>query len=219
MRYQFYREHKYVSSALNNLERLIAKADFCDVEDLKKVEENFEDLAGMLKGHAEYENKRLHALLKQKNVSKSFYEHIEEGHVVQERQLVEIEKIIKEIARESESQKKIKKGSNLYLLYRKFVADNLDHLHEEEIVILPELQKLYSDSELQQVEAKSYKEMTPQEIVQMIQILFPHMNVYDQEAFLSDIFELEPEKFKVVWEVVQSTLGENRSKLVLNLFS
>jgi len=28
MRYQFYREHKYVSSALNDLERLIARTDF-----------------------------------------------------------------------------------------------------------------------------------------------------------------------------------------------
>ena len=198
MRYQFYREHKYVSSSLNDLERLIARTDFCDSTALAAVSSSFEALSEMLKGHAYYENERLHALLKQKNSPVSTYAHIEEDHVEQDRQLLEIEQLIREISLEPTDTKKIERGYHLYLTYRKFVSDNLAHLHEEETQILPALQKLYSDAELQQVEASSYREMTPEQMIEMINVLFPHMNKHDQQAFLSDIRTLEPEKFKAV---------------------
>lgn len=207
MRYQFYREHKYVSSALNDLERLIARADFYDLGALEQVKIAFRSLSEMLKGHAEYENSRLHALPKQKNVSSSIYAHIEEDHAEQDRQLMEIEEMIRGISEETEKEKKIERGYHLYLTYRKFVADNLAHLHEEETQILPELQRLYSDSELRQVEAESYREMAPEHIVHMIETLFPHMNTHDQQAFLKDISNLEPEKFEVVRERIEPTVN------------
>lgn len=205
MRYQFYREHKYVSAALNDLERLIARTDFCDSAALEEVKRGFEDLKGMLKGHAQYENERLHSLLKQKNAPVSIYQHVEEDHAVQEKQLLELEEIIQRISLENEEEKKIELGYQLYLTYRKFVADNLAHLHEEETQILPELQRLYSDSELRQVEAHSYKEMTPDEMINMLQVLFPHMNRYDRQAILMDIRSLEPEKYKNVWASITNS--------------
>jgi hypothetical protein len=200
MRYQFYREHKYVSAALNDLERLIARTDFCDAAAVATVKQTFEDLAGMLKGHADYENSRLHILLKQKNCPASIYAHVEEDHAAQDRQLVEIEEIIQHISQASAPEKKVQLGYQLYLTYRKFVADNLAHLHEEETQILRELQRLYTDSELRQVEASSYREMTPEQMIGMIQVLFPHMNIHDRKAMLVDIQILEPEKFDIVRE-------------------
>jgi hypothetical protein len=162
----------------------------------------------MLKGHAEYENGRLHALLRQKNSPSSIYAQVEEDHVAQDEQLLQIEKMIQDIQLEQEDRKKIDKGYLLYLGFRKFVADNLAHLHEEETQILPALQKLYSDQELQQVEAQSYREMTPEQIIQMTEVLFPHMNTYDRQAFLMDIYSLVPEKFDGVWAGVQSIIEE-----------
>ncbi len=208
MRYQFYREHKYVSSALNELERLIARTDFCDSAALEEVKRTFEALTGMLKGHAQYENDRLHILLKQKNSSVSIYSHVEEDHAAQDKQLLEIEAILQRISLETEQEKQIELGHHLYLTYRKFVADNLAHLHEEETQILPELQRLYSDSELQQVEAQSYRAMTPDHMIHMIRVLFPQLNTYDKQALLTDIRMLEPEKFKIVWASVQPLLDE-----------
>jgi hemerythrin-like domain-containing protein len=198
MRYQFYREHKYVSAALNDLERLIARTDFCDPVCVKDVKQNFEALAEMLKGHAQFENERLHALLKQKNVPATIYAHIEEDHVAQDQHLAEIETILQGISGLHDRERKIEEGYRLYLTYRKFVADNLAHLHEEETQILPELQRLYSDEELRQAEAPTYREMTPEQIVEMIEILFPHMNPHDRQALLTDIQTLEPEKFELI---------------------
>jgi hypothetical protein len=72
----------------------------------------------MLKGHAEYENNRLHTLLKHKNSSSSICEHIEGVHAVQDKQFLEIEEIIRGISQESEKEKKIERSHHLYLTYR-----------------------------------------------------------------------------------------------------
>lgn len=214
MRYRFYREHKYVSSALNDLERLIAQTDFCDSDALEKVRGSFISLSDMLKGHAEYENNRLHALLKRKNLSSSIYAHIEEDHALQDKQLLEMEEIIQGIAQESDREKKIERGDHFYLTYRKFVADNLAHLHEEETTILPELQRLYSDAELQQVEAETYRQMSSEDMLHMMGVLFPHMNTHDRRAFLFDILTLEPEKFDAVWTGVRALVDEREYAMI-----
>ena len=67
-------------------------------------------------------------------------------------------------------------------------------------MILPELQRLYTDEELRQVEARTYAEMTPEDMVGMMRVLFPHMNPSDRLAFLSDIQSLQPEKFSAAWQ-------------------
>lgn len=211
MRYKFYREHKYVSAALNDVERLIARTDFRDSKAVAQVSESFEDLVQMLKGHAQYENERLHALLKQKH--SYVYDHAEKDHADQDEQMSEIKRLIDQVAQCQAEEEKIEAGYRLYLAYRKFVADNLSHLHEEETKILPELQRLYSDKELQQVEAITYNEMTPDQIVEMTAILFPHMNSSDRKAMLCDIQSLQPEKFKIAWDRIAPTLPENERLL------
>lgn len=201
MRYQFYREHKYVSALLNDVERLIAKTDFQKEEELKEVREQFEALAELLRLHAEYENHRIHPLLKQKQ--SPVYEHVEKDHAHQELLLKNLRELIEDVS-QSPSDEKVLKGYQLYLSFRKFVSDNLAHLHEEETILLPELQRLYSDEELQKVEAETYHALEPQDLVQMIQVLFPHMNSSDQKAILEDFRFFEPEKFAVAWEEIKN---------------
>jgi hemerythrin-like domain-containing protein len=78
MRYKFYREHKYVCAAINDVERLIAKTDFTLATETAKVKEAFDALLSMLKGHADYENSRLHRLLHDRG--SDVYRHVEEEH-------------------------------------------------------------------------------------------------------------------------------------------
>jgi len=66
MRVKFYREHKYVSAALNTLERAIAKADFRVEEQVQQLKLDWENTLAMLLGHAKYEEERLHPLLVKK---------------------------------------------------------------------------------------------------------------------------------------------------------
>jgi len=193
MRYKFYREHKYVSFALNDLERLVAKTDFASDAELGKVVQELESAVGMLKGHAQYENEKLHELLKKKG--SALWEHAEADHLHYDEALENLQDMIGKVKQCSTNEERIEAGYRFYLSFRKFVGDNIAHMHEEETVILPELQRLYSDEELRQVEAETYRIMTAQQLIEMTEVLFPHMNPSDREAFLTDIARAVPEKF------------------------
>lgn len=216
MRYQFYREHKYVSAALNDLERLIAKTDFLNRQEVALIDESFQSLKEMLQGHAHYENERLHALLKKKH--STVHEHAEEDHAHQDEQLSEIQALIHQVEKTASVEDKVTLGYKLYLTFRKFVADNLIHLHEEETRILPELQRLYTDEELKQVETETYLVLSPEEMMEMMKVLFPHMNPSDRLAFLSDIQEAQPEKFLAAWRGIAPTLDEGEQDKLAKKF-
>jgi hypothetical protein len=196
MRVKFYREHKFVSAACNELERLIAKTDFRDKDQIEVARKAWTELAGMLQDHAKYEEERLHALLERKGSTVHLHAHGQ--HEEMEATFPEIDRLFEIVREESDRNKRVEIGYELYLIFRKFVGKNLLHLHEEETKILPELQKLYTDEELRQVEDATYKVMTCEEMVEMLKVLFPHMNALDKEAFLEDIKLSQPEKLKKI---------------------
>jgi hypothetical protein len=216
MRYQFYREHKYVSFALNDLERRIAKADFRVFKEVEKIQSEFKAIVHMLKSHAQYENSSLHELLRKKQ--SIVYEHVESDHHRYDEILDDLLLKLQKVLAEQNEDERVEKGHQFYLWYRKFVGENLLHLHEEETVILPELQRLYSDEELKAVESGTYHLMTPTQMVHMMEELFPHMNPGDKEAFLKDIKDAQPEKFIEAWDGIQSHLdAQERENLVEKL--
>lgn len=204
MRYKFYREHKYVSFRFNELERLIARTDFRLDEELNKVKEEFEKLNQLLEAHAQYENDSLHVLLKRKN--SAVYKQIEQDHEHLDEQIISLRNLLNKISDAHTQEDKVEAGYQFYLWFRKFSGDNLIHLHEEETIILPELQRLYSDEELRNVEAATYKIMTSQELVHMMEELFPQMNPSDWEVFLTDIKDAVPGKFVEAWNGIKAKM-------------
>ena len=91
-------------------------------------------------------------------------------------------------------------GNEFYLSYRSFYSEMLKHLYEEEKILLPPLQALYTDAELAALQAQTYQKMTPQDMLDMLNTFFPHANPEDRQFFLLEIKAAEPEKFKIVWE-------------------
>jgi len=205
MRYKFYREHKYVSFRFNELERLIAQTDFTSDDALQNVKIAFDALIELLEGHAHYENNMLHPLLKKKN--SAVYQQIEAEHDHFNEEVIFLRNLLDKIGSSASRDDKIEAGYQFYLQFRKFVGENLIHLHEEETIILPELQRLYADDELRQVEIDTYHRMTPEQMVHMLEALFPHMNIHDREVFLHDIQSAEPEKFTEVWHHIRKKLS------------
>lgn len=204
MRYKFYREHKYVSFRFDELERLVARTDFRSGEELSKVKQDFEELIELLEAHAHYEDTSLHVLLKQKN--SDVYKHIEEDHKYLDEQIAFLRNLLIRIGEACTEEDKVEAGYQFYLWFRKFSGDNLLHLHEEETIILPELQRLYSDEELRKVEAATYNIMTEQDLIQMMQELFPQMNPNDWEVFLTDIKDAVPAKFVAAWNGIKTIM-------------
>lgn len=190
MRVKLYREHKYVSFALSELERLIAKADFTDDAAIVHVQSEFATIREMLEGHAYHEEHNIHALLEKKGSTIHHETHSDHEH--QDETLKNLQHLLDAI---QTSPDRIETGYQFYLAYRKFVGDNLLHLHEEETKLLPELQRLCTDDELRAIEHPTYEVMTPDEMVEMMRVLFPHMNFSDKCAFLTDIKLAQPHKF------------------------
>jgi hypothetical protein len=216
MRYKFYREHKYVSFRFDELERVIARADFRQNSELATVKEAFEQLVDLLEGHAHYEDTALHLLLKEKN--SAVYKHIEEDHEHLDEQIVSLRKLLDNIGEAQSDEDKVEAGYQFYLWFRKFSGDNLLHLHEEETIILPELQRLYSDEELKKVEAATYTAMSAQELIEMLDELFPQMNPSDWEAFLVDIRDAVPETFVEVWKGVKAHMTPEQQMYFIKKF-
>lgn len=212
MRYKFYREHKYVSAAVNDLERVIAKTDFKVRAEAEKIKREFDALVQMLKGHAHYENETLHELLRKKG--SEVFKQVEEDHVHYDQQLTDLENRLNKVLESTTAEEQVELGYQFYLWYRKFAGDNLLHLHEEETVILPELQRLYSDEVLSKVEFSTYHVMTPEDLVHMMEVLFPHMNPDDREVFLTDIKTCDSAKFAIAWSGIQSKLEPNERALL-----
>jgi hypothetical protein len=171
----------------------------------------------MLRGHAEYENTKLHLLLQKKG--SILFQEVERDHQHQDAQFPTLYALLGQIKANPDEQVRIGLGYEFYLAFRKFVGENLLHLYVEETQILPELQKLYSDVELRSVEAETYQIMTSAELIHMLQVLFPHMNPVDREAFLTDILMAVPEKFIQVWEGIKKIIDLQEQRLLTEKFS
>lgn len=194
MRYRFYREHKFVTSFINDVTRLIASTDFSDDAATAVVRERMGQVLTMLEYHAEHEDTAFHTLLVEKG--STVHQSCEADHKAHVERFSALRNAINTILEATNETDKVRLGYDFYLQFREFEADNMHHINVEEREVMPELQRLYTDEELRAVEAKTYHIMTPDQMVHMMQVIFPHMNSQDHFAFLSDIATATPEKIK-----------------------
>ncbi len=197
MRYRFYRVHKYVCYELSEFDRLAAKTNFLDASACQFLKEKWHALIGLLTHHGAYEDEHIHELLRQKNSHIQL--DIEKEHHKQEESFKNLKAQLESIMFLENKEEKILQGNTFYLSYRLFYSEMLKHLYDEEIIILPELQRLYSDKELAALQAKTYAKMAPEHMLGMLDVVFPHMNLEDITFFIHEMKTAEPQKFEIVW--------------------
>jgi len=200
MRYRFYRVHKYVCFELAQFEHAAAKTDFLDAKACLGLKEKLLNLINLLKHHGEYEDAHIHDLLRQKNSKLQL--NIEKEHQEHEQAFNDLTHQLEVAITTENASEKIWHGNEFYLSYRLFYSEMLQHLYDEEKILLPELQALYSDEELAKLQAKTYHKMTPEQMLGMLNVLFPHANPEDMCFFTSEMQAAEPENFKIVWEAL-----------------
>ncbi|MCS5711971.1 hypothetical protein [Candidatus Berkiella aquae] len=208
MRYRFYRVHKYVCFELADFEHTIARTDFLDPKACLALQEKLTNLIHMLKHHGEYEDAHIHDLLRQKNSNSQLT--LEKEHQEHEQAFHDLSHQLEKIMTVQGHSEKIQLGNEFYLAYRSFYSEMLKHLYDEETVLLPELQALYSDEELAKLQAQTYQKMTPEQMLGMLNVLFPHANPEDMHFFTNEIKQAAPEKFQIVWE----QLSDNYKQLI-----
>lgn len=219
-RYRLYREHKFLRATLSDLENNIARADFTDLSQVLEIKNKMEELFGIMEGHAKHENEIIHALLRAKGSPMAdSIEADHKSHMAMFQILRGMLAEILDILVTCNEVELIAKSYEFYIAYRKFIAFDLQHINEEETVIMPELQKYYSDKELKEkIDFPVYEQMSSDDMVGMMMVLFPHMNIDDKEHFLSDLQESQPEKCVEAWQGIAPRINHiERSALAEKL--
>src|SRR6202030_320770 len=96
---------------------------------------------------------------------------IETDHKHHDQQYQAFTEILDSIISNKNPEERLAQGYDFYLAFRLFSSENLQHLHHEETVIMPELQRLLTDAELKTVEHHTYAIMTPEQMTHMMQVL------------------------------------------------
>jgi hypothetical protein len=68
------------------------------------------------------------------------------------------------------------------------------------------------------VEAKTYAQMTSDDMTGMVTILFPYFNLHDKSFFLKEMQQAEPDKFKKAWGEIQKLLSPHEMNALKNQF-
>lgn len=216
-RFRFYREHKYVIGFLIEFHYLVAKAYFSEIQQVKSIKDEFSKVVALIECHAEHEDKAILDFLKKKNSSvyKQCNDDHDKQHELFQRMLENLDMIIAC----NEPEKRVHMGYQFYMDYQQFFGDSLKHMHAEETIIMPELQRLYTDEELKAIEFNTYDIMTPNEMVHMIKALFPHFNTADKETFISVINEAQPQKLSEAWHGFIPYLSKIEEKYFMEKFN
>lgn len=201
---RLYREHKYVTLVMNELDNKIGKTDFRDLEQIQAIAYDLNNIINLLGFHAKHEDENIHVLLKKHN--SSVFKEIEADHQNHEAVFNSLKEKLADIKRASSDREKIDGGYHFYLSYRKFIAENLEHIHKEETLLMPELARLCSKEELESIDYPVYQAMTAEDIIGMLQTLFVVLNPDDKEYFISDIAEAVPNQLIENWVDIAALL-------------
>ena len=207
-RRKLYTEHKFVTATLEDFARKVAIADFRDNEQIGNVKTGFENVKGLMHGHAAHENERIHALLRKKG--SHIQDGIEADHAGHDATFQTLDELLVQALTQTDNDIKLDLGHQFYLTFQKFQADNLMHQFYEETKILPELLKLYADEEiLAEVDGHTYglSEMDTDALAGMMQALFPYFNKDDKYGMLNDVRLSVPAKFPETFNKVLPCLS------------
>jgi hypothetical protein len=107
-------------------------------------------------------------------------------------------------------------GRALYLRYASFVADDLAHMAEEELVILPLLHALYSDRELAALQTELVAAIPPREKLEFFRLMVPASNHEQRLVQLSGLqANLPPPAFQGMLDALREVLPEGEVHALL----
>jgi hypothetical protein len=87
----------------------------------------------------------------------------------------------------------------LYLRYSLFIAEDFAHMAEEEQLIMPVLQSLFTDAELIDIEVRIKASLKPEELIAMGRFMLPASNRHERLALMSGVkAAAPPEAFQAV---------------------
>jgi hemerythrin-like domain-containing protein len=166
--------------------------------------EAFLDLAGL---HLAIEERHYHPALEAR--LKQGAAVLDDQHRAHQRSFAELRKLAAKLSAATTETAPVL-GRALYLRYASFVADDLAHMAEEELVILPLFHALYTDDELTAIQTKLVSEIPPREKLEFFRLMLPASNHEQRVIQLAGLKKSLPEPvFQSMVRALYEVLPEN----------
>jgi hypothetical protein len=169
--HDFYAQiHKGLRFALTSL---LVRLGACGGDDLQETAVLMADLRNQLhisEHHLANEDLHIHTALEARAPGAGA--RLDRDHDHHRESFVELEALIAAV----ESADALERGKRLHALYLRFglfVADDFAHMAEEEQLILPVLQSLFTDEELIDIEIRIKQALAPEELVSFGRMMLP----------------------------------------------
>lgn len=162
--------HKGLRYALT---ALLVRLGACGGDDAQETAELMADLRTQLhlsEHHLANEDLHVHTALEARAPGAGA--RLNRDHDHHRETFAEIEALVAAVERADVVERR-KRLQALYLRFSLFVADDLAHMAEEEQLILPVLQSLFSDAELIEIEIRIKQALAPEELVSFGRMMLP----------------------------------------------
>lgn len=182
--------------------QMLVRLGACGGDDEAELAELLADLATLchvLEHHLANEDRWVHSALEDRAPGSTG--RLVESHVHHRQSFEALEALIGRV-RAAEPCERARRLKQLYLRFSLFMADDLAHMAEEEELMLPVLQGLFTDAELAGIEDRILSALTPEEIISVGRLMIPAATRADRIALLSGLRANAPaEAFQAIMEL------------------
>jgi hypothetical protein len=181
---------------------MLVRLGACGGEDLAEMSALLGELCTLLhvaEHHLENEDRWVHPALEARAPGATI--RLAQGHAHHRHAFEELEALIGR-AETALPEHRGKAMHALYLRFSQFMADDFAHMAEEEQMILPVLQSLFTNEELASIEDQIISGLSPEEVVGFGRYMIPAATRADRIALLSGIRANAPaEAFEAIMEL------------------
>ncbi len=216
-RYDGYRGiHKALRLLMTDTLTRVGRADPDDDEEVRDTLEQVGDLLRMCELHLHHENEFIHPALERVQPGSSA--RVEREH----EQHLEAIREIRELALLADHPRAAQRTAalgRLYLAMALFVAENFEHMHEEETEHNAILWAHYSDAELMEIDSNLVASIPPQAMHKALHWFMPALNAGERAKMLQGMQGgMPPAVFRGVLDIAERTIpASDFAKLTLAL--
>ncbi len=153
--------HKAIRCALADLMIAMGRASFADDVQAKRVVADLEEVLLLCESHIAHEDRFVFPRLRTRLSGP--LESIESAHVAHTRTIAELRSLGGALL-EAPPAKRPLVGQTLYIHFSVFIGEELLHMAEEERFVAPLIEKLFTDEEIQEVQARIQASLSPDEV-------------------------------------------------------
>jgi len=156
--------HKALRYALADLLIAMGRASFLDDAQVERVLADLEDVLAFVEDHLRHEDDFVFPVLAAR--LSGTLDAMASAHSAHTQMVAELRALSK-AAREASASKRALVGRTLYLHYSVFVGEALVHMAEEERVLQPLLERLFTEEEIFGISARIQASLSPSEVARV----------------------------------------------------